>query len=67
MNSEMFSYLRPDRGGQALVAVYRLPAGKHAGILTHFHTKINQKIVFFGRSERSLSRINPYPYFQFSQ
>jgi hypothetical protein len=26
-----------------LRAGYRLPAGKHTGILTHFHTKINKK------------------------
>jgi len=24
-------------------AVYRLPAGKHTGILTHFQTKVNKK------------------------
>jgi len=43
MNSEMISYLRPARGGQALVAVYRLPAGKHTSILTYFQTKVDKK------------------------
>jgi len=36
MQSEMFSYLR-------LRAGYRLPTGKHAGILTHFQTKVKKK------------------------
>jgi len=36
MKSERFSYLR-------LLAGYRLPAGKYAGILTDFQTKVNKK------------------------
>jgi hypothetical protein len=28
---------------RCLRAGYRLPAGKHAGILTHFRTKVNKK------------------------
>ena len=36
MQSEMSFYFR-------LRAGYRLPAGKHAGILTHFQTKVNKK------------------------
>ena len=37
VQSEMSIYLR-------LWAVYRLPAGKHAGILTYFQTKVKKKI-----------------------
>jgi len=36
MQSEM-SVLTPSGAG------YRLPAGKHTGILTHFQTKVNKK------------------------
>jgi len=36
MQCELFIYLR-------LRAVYRLPAGKQAGILTYFQTKVNEK------------------------
>jgi len=45
MQSEMSIYLR-------LRAGYRLPAGKHTGILTHLQTKVNKKndrkSTFFG-------------------
>jgi len=30
-----------------LRAGYRLPAGKHTGILTKFQTKVNKKMGFF--------------------
>jgi hypothetical protein len=40
-----------------LLAAYRLPSGKHTGILTHFQTQVNKKmtkkITFFGHPERS--------------
>ena len=36
VQNEMSVYFR-------LLALYRLPAGKHTGILTHFQTKVKKK------------------------
>ena len=43
MQSEMFIERRPQRERGKPRAGYRLPISKHAGILTHFQTKVKKK------------------------
>jgi len=53
MKSEMFSYFR-------LRTAYRLPAGKHAVILTQFQTIVNKKTTIKANPGKAKSQDFPY-------